>query len=87
VAPELTGAHGQEVEALLQEDAPAPGAIPLEVNARYPAGAPFPTTPPSFLLALPPLPSGVEYRIIGKDLVLLDQPADVILDYMRNIIR
>jgi hypothetical protein len=52
-----------------------------------PAGAPFPTAPPSFLLALPPLPRGIEYRVIGKDLVLLDEPADVILDYMRNIIR
>jgi hypothetical protein len=39
------------------------------------------------LRALPRLPTGLEYRFVGKDLVLLDQPADVILDYIRNVIR
>jgi hypothetical protein len=34
VAPDLKGEHGRDIKALLQEDAPAPGAIPLEVNAR-----------------------------------------------------
>jgi hypothetical protein len=38
-------------------------------------------------MALPRLPPGLEYRILGKDLILLDQPADVIVDYMRNAIK
>ena len=87
VAPYVKGEPGRELTSTLKEDAPAPGAVPLEVNAKYPAGVPFPTTPPSLLLALPQLPTGLEYRIIGKDLVLLDQPADVILDYIQNVIK
>ena len=70
----------------MNDDAPAPGAVPIEVNGRYPAGVPFATTPYPVLLALPPLPPGLEFRFVGKDLILLDQPADVILDYMRNAI-
>jgi hypothetical protein len=33
------------------------------------------------------LPRGLEYRIIGTDLILLDQPANLIIDFMRNVIR
>ena len=84
LAPELTGKQGRDARALLQEDAPAPGAVPLEVNAKYPAGLPIPTTPPDVIAALPRLPAGLEYRLIGNDLLLLDQPADIIVDYMRN---
>ena len=84
LAPELAGEHGDDVRARLQDDAPAPGAVALEVGALYPSGTPFPTTPIAILQALPPLPRGLEYRIVGRDLVLLDQPANVIVDYMRN---
>jgi hypothetical protein len=68
------------------DDVPVPGAVPLDVNAKYPAGEPYPTTPAVVLAVLPALPTGLQYRIIGKDLILLDQPADVILDYVRNVI-
>ena len=84
--PELKGEQGRDIDAKLNDDAPAPGAVPIEVNAKYPAGVPFPTTPAPILLALPTLPAGLEYRIIGNDLLLLDQPADVILDYIRNAV-
>jgi hypothetical protein len=84
--PELKGEQGEDIRAKLNDDAPAPGAVPIEVNARYPAGVPFATTPYPVLLALPTLPPGLEFRFVGKDLILLDQPADVILDYMRNAI-
>lgn len=86
VRAEIKGEQGRDINAKLDDDAPAPGAVPLEVNAKYPAGVPFPTTPAPILLALPTLPRGLEYRIVEKDLVLLDQPADVILDYIRNIV-
>jgi hypothetical protein len=86
LAPELKGRQGRDVRATVREDAPAPGAVPIEVNAKYPAGLPMSTTPPSLLLALPRLPAGLEYRLVGNDLLLLDQPADVIIDYIRNAI-
>ena len=84
--PEVTGTSGRELRSTLQEDAPAPGAVPIEVNAKYPAGVSFTTTPANVIDALPRLPDVLEYRIVGKDLILLDQPADVILDYIRNAV-
>lgn len=84
--PEFTGEAGQDIRDSLQDDTPSPDAVPIEVNAKYPGGLPLPTTPPSILQALPRLPAPLEYRIIGKDLILLDQPADVILDFIRNAI-
>lgn len=86
IRAEMKGEQGRDITAKLDDDAPAPGAVPLEVNAKYPAGVPFPTTPAPILLALPTLPRGLEYRIVGKDLILLDQPADVVLDYIRNAV-
>jgi Cu-Zn family superoxide dismutase len=86
LAPELKGEQGRDIRDILQDDAPTPGAVPIGVNARYPAGEPYPTTPASVLLILPSLPPGLEYRVIGKDLILLDQPADVILDFIRNAV-
>jgi chorismate mutase len=87
LSPHTTGAEGRELISTIQEDAPAPGAVPVEVNGTYPAGVPFSRTPPNVLGGLPPLPRGLEYRFVGRDLLLLDQPADVILDYIRNVVR
>jgi hypothetical protein len=87
LAPHTTGESGRDLHATLEDDAPAPGVVALKVNGKYPAGVPVPTTPANILAALPPLPRILEYRILGKDLILLDQPADVIVDYMRNVIK
>jgi hypothetical protein len=84
--PDLKGAQGEAIRDLLRQGAPSPGAVPIEVNAKYPAGTPYPTMAPALLETLPPLPKGLEYRIVGRDLILLDQPADVILDFIRNAI-
>ena len=40
------------------------------------------TMPPSLLAALPQLPKELEYRIIGKYLVLRDVDAALILDFI-----
>jgi hypothetical protein len=37
--------------------------------------------------ALPPLPGGMEYRIVGSDLVLWDAQADVVVDVLRDAFR
>jgi hypothetical protein len=87
LAPELKGEEGRDTKQILKDDAPAPGAVPLKVNARYPEGAPLPTVPTTLLVSLPQLPKGLEYRIIGKDLVLLDSDANLIVDFIRNAIR
>lgn len=86
LAPALKGEDGRDAKALMKDDAPAPGSIPFEVNAKYPEGAPLPTVPASLLLSLPTLPRPLEYRVVGKHLLLLDTDAGLIVDYIPNAI-
>ena len=58
----------------------------LKVNQSYPAGVPFQTTPPSLLMNLPKLPKGYQYRVVNKSLVLLDEEANLIVDFITNAI-
>ena len=57
-----------------------PGEFPNEINGIYPDGKPYSTVPGTILAALPALPDGVEYRFLGRHLILLDWRAGVILD-------
>jgi hypothetical protein len=86
LAPALKGEDGRDAKALMKDDAPPPGSIPFEVNAKYPEGAPVPTVPASLLLSLPTLPRPLEYRVVGKHLLLLDTDAGLIVDYIPNAI-
>ena len=56
--------------------------VVLRVNAVYPAGAPRSTVPPSVLLTLPPLPACLHYRFVGRDLILVDSVAQLIVDVL-----
>jgi hypothetical protein len=87
LAPELKGEDGRDAKAVMKEDAPSPGQIPFKVNAKYPEGAPLPSVPSNVLLNVPTLPEPLEYRIIGKHLVLLDTGANIIVDYIPNAIK
>lgn len=58
-----------------------PGAVTLRVNGRFPwaiGTAMFPCV----LEALPPLPPELQYRIVGRDLVLIDIHASLIVDIL-----
>jgi hypothetical protein len=48
---------------------------------------PYSTVPGNILAALPALPDDVEYRFLGRHLILLDIRADVILDRITYAIR
>jgi hypothetical protein len=85
LAPEVKGKEGAETKKALKEDAPA--AIRLKVNAKYPEGAALPTVPANLLATLPQLPEDLEYRIVGKDLILRDVHANVVVDFIPGIIR
>jgi hypothetical protein len=61
--------------------------VDLVVNAQYPSKAPLSTMPPSVLLRLPKLPKGLEYRFVGKHLILYDMKANLIVDIFRNAVR
>ena len=83
--PEVKGKEGAETKQALKEDAPK--GVPLKVNAKYPEGAPLPTVPPNLLAALPKLPEDLDYRIINRDLILLDVHTNLIVDYIPNAIQ
>lgn len=85
--PEVKGPEGAEIKEAIKEDAPQAGAIPFKINASYPENQPLPTVPPDLLGTLPKLPEHLEYRIIGRHLILRDVDANLIVDYMLNAIR
>jgi hypothetical protein len=57
-----------------------PGEFDYRINGTYPKYQPLSTVPPGMLAALPSLPPDVYYRFLGRDLVLHDTRANVILD-------
>jgi hypothetical protein len=85
LAPELKGEEGRDTKAVLKDDAPPTSAIPFKVNAKYPENQPLPSVPANILLNLPELPAPLEYRIVGRNLILLDSASDLIVDYMLNV--
>ncbi len=84
LAPELKGHDGAHAKEVLKDDAPP--SVPLKVNAPYPEGKALPTVPTNLLINLPKLPMELEYRIVGKNLILRDTGADLIVDFMLNAV-
>ena len=75
------------------EGNPRPGPDPGDQAGRdggrqrgLPDGAPFSSVPPSLLLKLPPLPEQVRYRFVGRTLILRDTEANVILDFIPDVV-
>jgi hypothetical protein len=54
------------------------------VNMRYPVGQPILTFPPNLLKQLHQLPDDLEYRFVGRDLILRDAKANIIVDVIRH---
>jgi len=61
-----------------------PPQSPASVNAPYPKNAALATVPPLLLLRLPKLPDGLEYRFMGRDLILHDTTANIVVDILRE---
>ena len=61
-------------------DEPHP-VVPV-INKRYPDEVPLSTMPPRLLANLPTLPDQLEYRFVYNDLILMDDHAHVILDFI-----
>jgi len=62
-----------------------PVQLHLKVNDKYPEKVPLQTTPPTLLGNLPKLPPEIEYRITGRDLVLLDAKINLVIDVIRGV--
>lgn len=70
-----------EQRAAAVKDVPS---APLNVNATYPTAIPLATVPPKLLARLPRLPDGLEYRFVGRRLVLHDTVTNMIVDLVDN---
>ena len=83
--PEVQGAEGAKARATILEEKPA---VTLKVNADYPSKEPLTTVPPNVLQSLPALPKDgdLEYRFVGKHMILLDTRANLIVDFLWSAI-
>ncbi|MDP9268194.1 MAG: hypothetical protein M3P27_07680 [Acidobacteriota bacterium] len=61
-------------------------AVPLKVNGNYPDAEAETTFPPALLQKLPLLPEELAYRIVGRDLVLVDLKANMVVDLLHEVI-
>jgi len=69
----------RDAYAAMQE---VPAKSPPTVNTLYPEKAALATVPPLILVNLPRLPDGLEYRFMGRDLILRDRDANVVVDFV-----
>lgn len=57
-----------------------------KVNADYPETAALATVPALILKRLQRLPDGLEYRFMGRDLILRDTNANIIVDFLHEAV-
>jgi hypothetical protein len=79
IREEFRGPQGRNARTTIRQGVPLT-KVHLQVNEPYPDGVPFTTIPPTLLLKLPKLPDQVAYRIVGRDLILLDVAANLVVD-------
>jgi hypothetical protein len=71
--------------SMIAEEMPK-ALIRPRVNASYPAGASLSVMPTKLLLVFPPLPEELQYRFVGRDLILWDVHANLVVDVVQNAI-
>ena len=57
-----------------------------KVHLRFPEANPMATMPSALLNVLPPLPTELEYRLLGRHLILRDRDAALVIDYLTDVI-
>ena len=94
LAPELAGPGSAETREKVGEGNPErakglPGDpdvrdrdLSLAPYSDYTVDAPVSTVPPPVLLRMPQLPRELEYRFVGRNLVLRDTVANIIVDFI-----
>ena len=64
-----------------------PGAFEHDIDGTYPEGKAFATMPGIVLAQLPGLPDDLQFRFVGRHLILYDVRANTIIDRMPDAIR
>lgn len=78
----FTGKDRLELRNIVFEGETA--TVKVRVNYPYPEQAELIEMPATVLLNLPQLPPEVQYRFVGRNLLLVDSETNLILDYMTN---
>lgn len=63
-----------------------PKKMKVDVNTVYPTTLPLETFPAALLRKLPDLPPELEYRLVGRSLILRDVKANLIVDILRDVV-
>jgi hypothetical protein len=63
-----------------------PAKMKVDINTVYPTTIALATFPPLLLRKLPNLPPDLEYRIVGRSLILRDVKANLIVDILRDVV-
>ena len=84
LAAVFAGPDGKALMESVMDEQPL--GIKLDVNGRYPDTVPVSTVPPGILQTLPKLTEDMEYRFVGRHLILLDTHAHVIADFIEDAI-
>jgi hypothetical protein len=63
-----------------------PKDMKVDINTVYPTSIPLATFPPKLLRKLPDLPPELEYRLVGRSLILRDVKANLIVDILRDVV-
>jgi hypothetical protein len=71
--------------AAIMDDAPA--EFDVDINHNYHKERPLATMPVNILLTLPDLPPGLEYRFVGRHLIIRDSRANIIVDEIPYALR
>ena len=77
--------HGAQDNAAIQDEQ-SERNVAARVNQRYPDDVPISTMTASVLASLPRLPPELQYRFLGRHLILIDVGARIIVDYMPDVL-
>ena len=83
VAEDFNARPLKDQKAILVE---VPVKKPPSINTDYPTALPLATVPPGLLLKLPTLPMDLEYRFLGRHLILRDIKANLIVDFIPDAV-
>jgi len=86
IRAEFLGPNAQDARSTIRPDDSSKFIVRLRVNDLYPESMELITMPPTLLGKLPQLPQELAYRIVGRDLMLKDTKAGLIVDLIPNAI-
>ena len=84
LAAVFDGPEGKQLLATILDENPV--GMKLAVNMRYPDEVPISTMPLEVLQTLPALSEDMEYRFIGRHLILLDAHSHIVADFIPDAI-